>query len=236
MQLADHVPERQATLRIETGGRLVEEQDIGDVHDRPGDHQALSHASRELGDVGPGTVGEPELLEELSRAFVGVPRVHPEVAAVEVQVLRDVERAVQGVGLRHDANHLLEGGGLHDRVDAADGGPPRRRDHPGRQHPDGGRLARAIRAEQAEDLAAADAQVQVVDRTKATAAPVEDLGQAFGDDDVVVDAGASLASQCVDCHHVPFRRGDPTTAEVGRRLRPTPCRSSHRVAAEPRAA
>ena len=35
---------------------------------------------------------------------------HAEVTTVEVQVLGDVERAVEGVGLRHDADHLLGGG------------------------------------------------------------------------------------------------------------------------------
>ncbi len=67
VQLADHVPQREPALRIEAGGRLVEEQHVGVVHDRPGDHQPLRHAARQLVHVRRGAVGEPELLEQLIR-------------------------------------------------------------------------------------------------------------------------------------------------------------------------
>src|SRR6185295_14269437 len=46
-------------------------------------------------------------------------------------------------------------------IDAADPGPAgRRRDHPG-QHPHGGRLARPIGSQEAEDLAGPDLHVEV---------------------------------------------------------------------------
>ena len=120
MQLADDVPQREPALRVEARGRLVEEQHVGVVHDRPGDHQPLRHAARQLVDVGAGPVGEPELLEQLAGLAVCFARVHAEVATVEEEVLGDVERTVEGVRLRHDADHLLGGRGLGDHVDAAD--------------------------------------------------------------------------------------------------------------------
>ena len=192
VQLADHVPQREAALRVEARGRLVEEQHVGVVHDRPRHHQPLRHAARQLVDVRRGPVREPELLEQLARPCVRVARAHAEVAAVEVQVLGDVERAVERVGLRHDADDLLGRRGPGDHVDAADDRRALGRDDPGRQHPDGRRLARAVRAEQAEDLAPADAQVEVLDGPERPAPAVEDLGQTLGDDDVVV--GCRLVS------------------------------------------
>ena len=47
VQLAEDVPERDAALRIEPGGRLVEEEDRRPVHDRPGHHEPLRHAAGE---------------------------------------------------------------------------------------------------------------------------------------------------------------------------------------------
>ena len=47
VQLAEDLPEGDATLRVEAGGRLVEEEDRGPVHDRPGHHEPLSHAAGE---------------------------------------------------------------------------------------------------------------------------------------------------------------------------------------------
>ena len=49
VQLAEDLPQREAALRIEPGGGLVEEEDRGAVHDRPRHHEALRHAARERG-------------------------------------------------------------------------------------------------------------------------------------------------------------------------------------------
>ena len=43
VQLAEDLPQRDAALRVEAGGRLVEEQDLRSVEDRPGHHQPLCH-------------------------------------------------------------------------------------------------------------------------------------------------------------------------------------------------
>lgn len=47
VQFAEDLPEREAALRIQPGGRLVEEQGGRPVHDRPGDHETLRHPTRE---------------------------------------------------------------------------------------------------------------------------------------------------------------------------------------------
>ena len=71
------------------------------------DHHALRQATGELVDFGPGSVGEVELLEQLVGRAPRFAMTHSEVAAVEVEVLADVERTVERIGLRDDADDLL---------------------------------------------------------------------------------------------------------------------------------
>ena len=85
------------------------------------------------------------------------------------------------------------------------------RDDPRGQHADGRRLAGAVRAEQPEDLAAVDAQVEVLDRPERAAAAVEDLGQTVGDDDVAVGAELRVRGLCVDRHRGLTSGGECTT-------------------------
>ena len=72
VELADDVPQREAALRVEARGRLVEEQHVGLVHDRPRHHQPLRHAAGELVGAGIGPVGQAELLEQRA-GLAGVP-------------------------------------------------------------------------------------------------------------------------------------------------------------------
>ena len=109
---------------------------------------AATRASRPL--------GEAELLEQAVGLGLGGLGVHAEEAAVEVEVLPHVERAVEGVGLGHDADQPLGLGRVAHDVDAADEAPARGGDDPGGEHPGGGGLAGAVRSEQAEDLAPVD--------------------------------------------------------------------------------
>ena len=150
------LPQGDAALGVEAGGGLVEEQDAGPVHDRPGHHQPLGHAARQRRDVGLGPVGQTELLQEPVGRLAGLAARHPEVAAVEVEVLPDGELPVEGVRLRDDADDLLGPGRVGDHVDATDEGPPRGGQDPGGEHADGGRLAGAVGAEEPEDLPGID--------------------------------------------------------------------------------
>ena len=63
VQLAEDLPHRDPALRIEAGGRLVEEEDGGPVHDRSRHHQPLGHPARQGVDADRPALREPELLE-----------------------------------------------------------------------------------------------------------------------------------------------------------------------------
>ena len=65
-------------------------------------------------------VGEAELLEPAGGLGLRGARAHPEEPAVEVEVLPHAERAVERVGLRDHADHLLGRDRVGDDVDAAD--------------------------------------------------------------------------------------------------------------------
>ena len=64
----EQVPEVAAGLRVERGGRLVEEDHLGVVHQRAGDREPLRLAAREVLDAGAGLVDQPDPLEPLVAA------------------------------------------------------------------------------------------------------------------------------------------------------------------------
>ncbi len=163
VELAEDLPERDAALRVEAGGRLVEEEDRGSVHDRPRHHQPLRHAAREREHIGAAAVGEPELVEQAGGLGLRRLRAHPEEPAVEVEVLVDARasgRACSSAARRRSA------------ASPRSGARPRRRRRRSRR-PDvgitrvvsmpGGRgLARTVRTEQTEDLARVHLEVEGV--------------------------------------------------------------------------
>ncbi len=62
----DGFPHGDAALRVEAGGGLVEEEDLGPVGDGAGDLDALGEAAGKLAGVGFDALGEVELLEQLA--------------------------------------------------------------------------------------------------------------------------------------------------------------------------
>jgi hypothetical protein len=63
-QLLQALPDQVARLRVEAGGRLVEEQQVGVVHQRARQRQAPLHAAGERVDLGVGAAGQPGELEQ----------------------------------------------------------------------------------------------------------------------------------------------------------------------------
>ena len=175
---------REPALRVEAGRRLVHEQHRGPVEYRSRDHQPLRHATGQRVDRGFGELGELELLEQLVGGRSGLRRADPEQPTVEVEVLPDVQLPVESIGLRDRPDELLHEHRVGHDVDTRHISVSGRRDHPGREHPGRGRLARAVRTEQAEDLAGFHRQVQLVDRLE-VGSPV-DLGQVDRADDWLV--------------------------------------------------
>src|SRR4029079_9381305 len=98
----------------------------------------------------------------------------------------------------------LGGCGSADHVDAADVRAARRWDHARRQHADRRRLARAVRAEHSEDLAAPHGEIEIIDGPHLAAATVEHLRQVLEQDYVTVLGYRALVAASIDRHRAPF--------------------------------
>ena len=87
----------------------------------------------------------------------------PRQAAEHHEVLGAGEHVVDGGGLAGEADPLLDALGIADDVDAGDDGGAGVGAGEGREHVDGRRLAGAVGAEEREDLAAGDLEVETVE-------------------------------------------------------------------------
>ena len=192
-QPADAVEDGVPALGVDGHRGLVKEDELGLVGDAAGDVQAPREAARELLWAETLEVAEAHELDRLVDESPA-PRAVVDVEAAEVvDVLADGELLEDGHLLRHHADAALEvvASGSHrlsEELDLALVVGEQLQDAV-----DGGRLAASVGAQQAEDLALGDAQVEVVERKKVAVAL-----------DEVLDA--------YDVGHVrsfPARRGAP---------------------------
>ena len=113
-----HTNSRAAGSR--PGRRLVEEQHLGLVHQRAGDHHPLRLAAGEQVGLDFAAVEQPELLEQLVGAAVALGGRDAVVGGVEDEVAPDRERAVEVPALRHDGEHAARRDRVGGDVDAGD--------------------------------------------------------------------------------------------------------------------
>ena len=168
----------------------MEEEHPRLVHERARHHQPLGESAREMEDHRVGALGERELLEQLVGPCPRAGACDAEEAAVVVEVLPDGERPVQRVRLRDHADLALHVGCVAADVEAGDERAPAGRDDGRREHPDRRRFPRPVRAEQAEELAAPDLEVEPVDGDERP----EDLAELLGPDRSVVAGGHQAQS------------------------------------------
>ena len=190
-QLDDQVLHPARAERVEAGGRLVEDDQLRVVDERLGQADALPHAlgvflEDALLVVGRGRPSRSAPAARLRRTA----GVEVEQPAVEVERLLGVEEAVEVrfLGQVADAFVLVDvGGGLAEDEGLAVGG-----EEQAEQQLDGGGLAGAVGAEQAEDFALVDLEVEGVQGGLLLPAPevAVDLGQvARFDDDFLGHVG-----------------------------------------------
>src|SRR5258708_3655405 len=161
--LADELAHGARGVGVEPRGRLVEEHDARLVDRRPRDRHLLLHAARERRDGLRATV--PEAHEP--QVALGLrPRrraVEPEQRREEQEVLLGGLPLVEAGLLGEDADRGPDLLVLPAEAVTGDlGGPAGRRDERAEQAQGRG-LARAVRAEEAEDLALSHLEVQLLD-------------------------------------------------------------------------
>jgi hypothetical protein len=166
-----------ADLRVQSGRRLVEQEDIRPVKDRTCDRHLLSHALGELGSPRCCVTGKPKGLEQpvdLESAAIDFIQ-----AGIDEQVLAHAQPIPQARRLRQEADAAAQcrsrrPGKAHapDRHHAG-GGP-----NQSGQHPHRCRLARPVWTEERNDLRRAHLERDIVDGD----APAEPSGEMGGGD------------------------------------------------------
>ena len=112
-----------------------------------------------------GRVGEAEALERLGRPLAQRGAGDPVELALDDEVLAAGRVHVDAVLLADDADRVADAHGLGEHVVAGDAGAARVGGGEGGEDADGRGLARPVGAEQAEDGARLDLEVEAVERT-----------------------------------------------------------------------
>ena len=161
LEVEDDLPEGTARRRVQARRGLVEEDQLGIVHEGEGDRETLPLAARQLPGLALALLPEIEPIDQLCRRVAVTAVERPE----EVQDLGDGQLRVERRCLEGHPDSRLQGlrvpVGIHaeNRGLAGIGGPQSLEDLDRR------RLARSVRAEEAEDLARPDLERDPVDRT-----------------------------------------------------------------------
>jgi hypothetical protein len=168
----------RSRISFQAAHRLVQEDDVGIVHDGLGDADSLQHALRVGPQPGPAGVSQADLLQKLCHALGSLLRRNSGDPGVEVQELRPGEKVVE-VGVLGKESHVLAELVLADVV-AEDGGAPALGVDQTHQDLERGGLPGAIGADEAEDLALADAERDSVqdalsDQTEARPEVLDDV-------------------------------------------------------------
>ena len=161
-QIAHHLPHVLAQFDVDAGGRLVEEQDLRLVRQRFGDQHAPLHAAGQRDDLGVLLVPQRQRAQHL----LDMRRVArlAEQAAAEADGAPD---ALEGVGvqfLRHQPDHRARRAVVLEDVVAVDRDLAGGRNQNAADDADQRRLAGAVGAEQGEDLATFDVEIDLLQR------------------------------------------------------------------------
>ena len=161
-QRGDAPPELATRQRIDTAGRLVEEQDLRLVQERCRHRQTLLDSRLATAPLRAAPVSSSNCSSARSHALCEEPAAQAVRAAEELEVLAHAEVAVERELLRHVADALrglrpAPCAGSRRRPRGAAGGRQETAEHAKRRG-----LAGAVGSEQAEDLAAAHVEADVL--------------------------------------------------------------------------
>ena len=188
-EIVNQAPELPPRQGIDAAGRLVEEENRRLVKDGAAECQPLAPPAGQVACQRRFPAAQPRHLEHELAPRLDAAAGQPVDAAPEADVLIDGQQLVEREALRHVADTLFHRFRLAADVDAVDERRARRWAQQPAEHADGRRLAGAIAAEEAEDLAALDRERQVVDRDEVAEPPRE-----IADLDGVLRRGRGRAS------------------------------------------
>src|SRR4029079_8712529 len=150
-------------LRVETDGRLVEEQHPRGVQQPTRDLEAPGHPAREGGDAARAPIPQLHHLEDVLEALLGRVARHAVQLRVEPEVLLRREVLVERRVLEDQADVPADVGRAAHDVEPGDRRAAAGRPEQRAQDVDGGRLAGAVRPEEPERLSGSDLERHAVD-------------------------------------------------------------------------
>ena len=156
-------PERVAALRVEAGRRLVEKEDARLVDQRQREVETALHPARVGLHFAVGGLREPDALEQRFASLPALRLGHAVQRRLQAQVLAAGEQRVERGLLQRRADRGAHLRSFAHHVEARDARGAGRRREQGREHVHGRRLAGAVRAEEAVDLARGHREVDPVD-------------------------------------------------------------------------
>jgi hypothetical protein len=159
----EHGLERARGDGVDAFEGLVEEEDPGAVDDGCGEGELFLHAVGEVGDELAGFGGEAHEVEELGGASGGGGGVEAVHATDEAEVFGCGEATEEGEAFGDDTDLSFDLDGVGDGVEAKDLDGPGGGCEEASEHLDGGGFASAVRAEEAEELAGGNGEVDVLD-------------------------------------------------------------------------
>src|SRR6266511_1236523 len=186
-EFAEHRPEVAAAVRVESGGGLVEEEDGRRGDQAGGEVESPAHAARVGLDGLACRVGEVERGEQLGGPGARDPAREVVEAADHLQVGASGQQLVHRRLLAGEADAWTHARRLADDVEAVNEGASLVRPQQRRQDANGGRLAGAVAAEQAQHATPGDLEVDLAQRPVWPEAFAEALGT-----DGVIDRAHSL--------------------------------------------
>jgi len=163
-ELGHDPPQLLARPGVQSGGRLVEQDDRRAADEARGEVQPSAHAARVDGGAAVGGLGELEALQQLARAGSRLGARQPVQPADHLQVLAAGELAVDRRELAGQADLAPHREGLPDHVVAEHAGLARRRLEQRGEDADQRGLARPVGPEQPEHHPRGDVELEAVER------------------------------------------------------------------------
>ena len=190
LEIANDREQFDGRLRIETGGRLIEDRDLRLLHEDFGKCEPLPHAARECLHAVVGNVGKPDVSKRRGDLLLALLSFEPDQARDIAQVVGRGEIVVEADLIGHIADATFHDQRLTRRIVPEHDRLPIRNVGQAEQHQDGRRLAGAVRAEQSENLALRDGERDSVHHGDAVIA----LGELMGLDEVFGHRRPNLAT------------------------------------------
>src|SRR6185437_8257351 len=163
VQFLKVAPQIAAQFDVHTGGRLVEDQQIGIVDERTREDHAALQAAGQFAELLLRVRNEIEFPDQHVGARLAVGAAHAEIAAHPVEYLNTACEGVDVEFLRAQADVAARLAIILHRVDAEDLHGAGRDGGNTRDAMDGGRLASAVGAEEAEEITGHDVERKIGD-------------------------------------------------------------------------